>query len=126
MPRALQGKTDTRIVIPGYRSVLKKLGAMQVVGTCAPHAGLPACAVARSKTADGTTLYVVLSPELFEREGGPYTDDNGRPNLSLRGSTQVYSDTQLSMWVRHATGGMAKLYAEPLAELLNTAPERGM
>jgi hypothetical protein len=36
-----------------------------------------------------------------------YTDESGAPNLSLRGSTQVYSDTQLSMWVRHATGGMA-------------------
>jgi uncharacterized pyridoxamine 5'-phosphate oxidase family protein len=36
-----------------------------------------------------------------------YTDEKGAPNLSLRGSTQVYSDTQLSMWVRHANGGMA-------------------
>jgi hypothetical protein len=36
-----------------------------------------------------------------------YTDEQGAPNLSLRGSTQAYSDTQLSMWVRHATGGMA-------------------
>ena len=36
-----------------------------------------------------------------------YTDDHGAPNLSMRGSTQVFSDTQLSMWVRHANGGMA-------------------
>jgi hypothetical protein len=36
-----------------------------------------------------------------------YTDENGAPVLSLRGSTQVYSDTQLSIWVRHANGGMA-------------------
>jgi hypothetical protein len=36
-----------------------------------------------------------------------YTDEKGAPNLSLRGSTQIYSDTQLSMWVRHANGGMA-------------------
>ena len=36
-----------------------------------------------------------------------YTDERGAPNLSLRGSIQVYSDTQLSIWVRHATGGMA-------------------
>jgi len=36
-----------------------------------------------------------------------YTDEKGAPNLSLRGSTQAYSDTQLSIWVRHATGGMA-------------------
>jgi uncharacterized pyridoxamine 5'-phosphate oxidase family protein len=36
-----------------------------------------------------------------------YTDEQGAPNLSLRGSTQVFSDTQLSIWVRHANGGMA-------------------
>ena len=36
-----------------------------------------------------------------------YTDENGAPVLSLRGSTQIYSDTQLSIWVRHANGGMA-------------------
>jgi Pyridoxamine 5'-phosphate oxidase len=36
-----------------------------------------------------------------------YTDEKGAPNLSLRGSTQAYSDTQLSIWVRHANGGMA-------------------
>ena len=36
-----------------------------------------------------------------------YTDEQGAPNLSLRGSTQVFSDHQLSIWVRHANGGMA-------------------
>jgi hypothetical protein len=47
-----------------------------------------------------------------------YTDAQGAPNLSLRGSTQVYSDTQLSIWVRHANGGMANalLFPVPLGE----------
>jgi hypothetical protein len=47
-----------------------------------------------------------------------YTDVKGAPNLSLRGSTQVYSDTQLSIWVRHANGGMANalLFHVPLGE----------
>jgi hypothetical protein len=31
-----------------------------------------------------------------------YTDENGAPVLSFRGSTQ------LSIWVRHASGGMIK------------------
>jgi hypothetical protein len=35
-----------------------------------------------------------------------YTDENGQPVLSLRGSTQVYSDTQLCIWVRNASGGI--------------------
>jgi hypothetical protein len=40
-----------------------------------------------------------------------YTDENGQPVLSLRGSTQVYSDTQLCIWVRNAGGGIVKAMA---------------
>jgi hypothetical protein len=35
-----------------------------------------------------------------------YVDENGQPVLSLRGSTQVYSDTQICVWVRNAQGGI--------------------
>jgi hypothetical protein len=35
-----------------------------------------------------------------------YVDANGQPVLSLRGSTQVFSDTQLSIWVRNGEGGL--------------------
>jgi uncharacterized pyridoxamine 5'-phosphate oxidase family protein len=52
-----------------------------------------------------------------------YTDDKGAPNLSLRGSTQVYSDTQLSIWVRHANGGMAnQLKKNPQMALMYRDP----
>lgn len=64
-----------------------------------------------------------------------YTDDNGAPNLSMRGSTQAYSDTQLSMWVRHASGGMANalrknprmtlMYRDPPARANLTFEGRG-
>jgi Pyridoxamine 5'-phosphate oxidase len=37
-----------------------------------------------------------------------YTDENGQPSLSLRGSTQVYGDTQLCIWVRNADGGIVR------------------
>jgi len=37
-----------------------------------------------------------------------YVDENGVPNLSLRGSVQVYSPTQLSIWLRNQGGGMPK------------------
>ncbi|MBV9131530.1 MAG: pyridoxamine 5'-phosphate oxidase family protein [Chloroflexi bacterium] len=52
-----------------------------------------------------------------------YTDLNGAPNLSLRGSTQAYSDTQLSIWVRHANGGMANaLRSNPRMALMYRDP----
>jgi hypothetical protein len=37
-----------------------------------------------------------------------YVDEQGQPSLSLRGSTQVYSDSQLCIWVRNAEGGIVK------------------
>jgi hypothetical protein len=40
-----------------------------------------------------------------------YTAEDGQPSLSLRGSTQVYSDTQLCIWVRNADGGIIKTMA---------------
>jgi len=36
------------------------------------------------------------------------TDPDGSPNLTLRGATQVFSDTQLSVWLRHAEGDTVK------------------
>ena len=35
-----------------------------------------------------------------------YVDDDGQPQQSLRGSTVVFSDTQLGIWVRNADGGL--------------------
>jgi hypothetical protein len=34
-----------------------------------------------------------------------YVDEDGMPNLSLRGSVQIYSPTQLSIWVRNLSQG---------------------
>ena len=35
-------------------------------------------------------------------------DEHGNPYLTLRGATQVFSDTQLSVWLRHAEGDTVK------------------
>jgi hypothetical protein len=37
-----------------------------------------------------------------------YIDLEGRPSLSLRGSTQVYDATTLSVWLRTSSGGVSK------------------
>lgn len=37
-----------------------------------------------------------------------YVDAEGRPVLSLRGSTLAYSDTQLAVWLRNAQSGIVK------------------
>ena len=35
-------------------------------------------------------------------------DHSGQPKLSFRGSTQVFSDTELAIWVRDPNGGLVK------------------
>ncbi|HWO73671.1 MAG TPA: pyridoxamine 5'-phosphate oxidase family protein [Dehalococcoidia bacterium] len=37
-----------------------------------------------------------------------YVDESGQPHSSLRGSVTVFSPTQLSIWVRHADGGLPR------------------
>ena len=41
-----------------------------------------------------------------------YVDEDGVAHLSLRGSTQVYSKDQLSIWVRSAKGGICDAVAK--------------
>ncbi len=55
-----------------------------------------------------------------------YIDEDGTPNLSLRGSVQVYSDTQLSIWVRNRESGIARAIAKNpnIALLYRDSPTR--
>jgi hypothetical protein len=64
-------------------------------------------------------------------EGKPivvaYVDEEGQPRLSFRGSTQVYSPTQLAIWVRNPEGGLQKAIAKnPHMALLYRSPEPRM
>jgi hypothetical protein len=48
-----------------------------------------------------------------------YVDEEGAPSLSLRGSVLVYSETQLALWVRNASGGLIRsLNTNPAVSLL--------
>ncbi|MGR4067220.1 glycogen synthase GlgA [Billgrantia sp. C5P2] len=72
LPRALAAHHDIRILIPAYREVLNSGLTIRRVGSLPAHADLPACEVGEMTCADGLIIYVLLCPELYEREGGPY------------------------------------------------------
>ncbi|MDO9414246.1 MAG: glycogen synthase GlgA [Pseudolabrys sp.] len=78
LPRAMRKRADVRIILPGYRAVLRQLSAHEIIGHCPAQAQMPACDIARTTTADGLPVYVVICPELYERDGGPYTDTLNR------------------------------------------------
>ncbi|HEY8580253.1 MAG TPA: glycogen synthase GlgA [Beijerinckiaceae bacterium] len=74
LPRALRTACDVRVLIPGYRQVLARHADIEHV-TRLPGAGdIPPCDLGRVRTPDGLVVYVLLSPELYAREGSPYVD----------------------------------------------------
>ena len=77
LPRALAAHFDVRVMIPGYPQVLARHRNLTIVGEIDAHANMPACRLARAKAPDGLVIYIVLAPELFEREGTPYGDRAG-------------------------------------------------
>ncbi len=53
-----------------------------------------------------------------------YVGDDGAPNLSFRGSTQVFSADQLAVWVRKRDGGLAAaIRSRPRVTLLYRSAE---
>ncbi|SDI25964.1 starch synthase [Pseudomonas delhiensis] len=77
LPRALLAEHDIRVLLPGYRQVLKGAVACRVVGHLPGQAALPPCDIGELQLADGLRVYVVICPELYDREGTPYGDDAG-------------------------------------------------
>lgn len=41
-----------------------------------------------------------------------YVDEQGKPSLSFRGTTQAWSDTQLAFWARSGEGGLPRAIAQ--------------
>src|SRR5580693_9248752 len=86
LPRALRARSDVRILLPGYRDVVEQFAHIQIVGECPALAEMPACKLGRASTRDGLPVYVLLCPQLYERPGNPYGDEQGRdwPDNDIR------------------------------------------
>jgi starch synthase len=98
LPQALQPLADVRVLLPGYRGVLANLQKYEIVGQCATMAAMPACSLVRSVTPSGLPVYVLICPQLYEREGTPYCDSNGRdwPDNDLRFARLASAAAQLA------------------------------
>lgn len=77
LPRALVPHYDIRVLIPGYRQVQAAFPEIPVVARLEGFAGIPACDLGLVEAADGLRIYVLLSPDLYERDGTPYGDQHG-------------------------------------------------
>ncbi len=52
-----------------------------------------------------------------------YVDENGQPTLSIRGSTQVFSDNQLAVWIRAGSKLPTALAKNPRVSIMIRNPE---
>jgi len=78
LPNALLEQHDVRILIPGYSQVINSGYPITVIDSIDAHAGLPACKIGRMQMGSGPIIYVVICPQLYEREGTPYCDSSGK------------------------------------------------
>lgn len=86
LPRALGALHDVRVLIPGYSQVMQCGMPIRVVGSVLSHGDIPSCRIGRLDMPDGLIVYVVICPELYERDGLPYGDEQGQdwPDNPLR------------------------------------------
>ena len=86
LPRALRPWADIRVLLPGYTDIVEQLTHIQIVGECAAKAEMPAARLGRASTRDGLPVYVLLCPQLYDRPGNPYGDEEGRdwPDNDIR------------------------------------------
>src|SRR5580658_30356 len=75
LPKALlRSGIDVRIVMPAWPEALSHLDRSEIswIGKLPRRAGIPACHVGETVTPDGTPLYLIACPELYDRPGSPY------------------------------------------------------
>ncbi|HTF94886.1 MAG TPA: glycogen synthase GlgA [Cellvibrio sp.] len=78
LPKALKKRHDVRILIPGYREILQKNYPMTIIARLEGVARIPTCKIGRMEMGNGTIIYVVICPELYDREGSPYGNAQGQ------------------------------------------------
>lgn len=81
---------DVRILIPGYPQVLNGLKNKQKIAEFTAQSSFPAATLLSAKLPFGTSgnvpLFIIDCPELYWRDGGPYTDAQGHnwPDNAIR------------------------------------------
>src|SRR6201987_4159705 len=110
LPRALRPWTDIRVLLPGYSDVVEQLTHIQIIGQCPQLAEMPPCTLGRASTRDGLPVYVLLCPQLYDRPGNPYGDEQGRdwPDNDIRFARLASAAAEL------AAGSLDKNWAADL------------
>ena len=98
LPRALRRWSDVRVLLPGYGDVVEQFTHLEIVGHSPALAEMPACSLGLGSTKDGLPVYVLLCPQLYDRPGNPYGDEEGRdwPDNDIRFGRLASAAAQLA------------------------------
>lgn len=77
LPRALARHHHVRVLIPGYRQVIRSGLPIRVVGKLPGLGAIPPCLIGEMILPDQLIVHVVLCQHLYDREGNPYGDSEG-------------------------------------------------
>ncbi len=78
LPTALLKKSqDVRLVLPAYPEVLKKIKKSKIRGE-ASYYNMPVKIIETKLPGSNVTVWLVDCPAVFNRPGGPYTDEHGQ------------------------------------------------
>jgi starch synthase len=103
LPRMLRQRYDVRVLVPGYRQVLESQAHIPVVAELGTAHGVPGCRIGRIEAGDGLFIYVVLCPELYDRDGSPYGDADGAdwPDNDVRFARLALAAAEIACGVGH-------------------------
>jgi starch synthase len=78
LPVALREQgVDVRVLLPGYPKVLAALPSLERVAVFNSLPAFPEARLLSGILPDGVPIFVIECPELFQRGGGPYQDEQG-------------------------------------------------
>jgi starch synthase len=114
LPAALKKlEHDVRILIPAYPAVLSKIINSRYLATLSNLPNVGAVDIILGEMPDtGVPVMAIQSPALYEREGGPYVDENGKDwqdnairfgALSLVAAILSSEESPLKDWVPDLT-----------------------
>lgn len=98
LPKALCLYHDIRILIPGYQQVINSKYSLDIIGKLDGYAGIPSCKIGVIDI-DGLIVYVIVCPELYEREGTPYSDalNNDWPDNHIRFALLEFAAAEIAL-----------------------------
>src|SRR4051794_959859 len=103
LPRALRKQgVDVRVMVPGYQKVVDGLEGISVVATLPRRGDIEPCLIGEAHTQDGLPLYLVLSPSLYQRDGGAYGSSDGTdwPDNELRFARLALAAAEMAAGLR--------------------------